>query len=210
MTWSAVVLGSGGHSKVVVDLLLGQGIGVAATIALTAAEPYRGIPALAGDEHLSDFRAADHRCVVAIGDNGARMRAAESAVRAGFAFAGVVGVGATVSPTAIVGDGTVVMNGAVVNADARLGELCIVNTGATVDHDCVIGTGAHLAPGTRLAGGVTIGAGAFLGVGAVVIPGITIGANAVVGAGAVVIRDVGAGEIVVGNPAHPVRKDRRR
>jgi UDP-perosamine 4-acetyltransferase len=209
MTWRAIVLGGGGHSKVVVDLLLGQGIDVAATIALIASEPYRGIPVLVGDDRLHDFPPDAHRCAVAIGDNGARMRAAETVVRAGFRLTGAVGRGAVISSTATIGDGTVVMNGAVVNADARLGELCIVNTGATVDHDCIIGDGVHLAPGTHIAGGVTIGRGAFLGVGAAVIPGITIGEGAIVGAGAVVIRDIEAGRTAVGNPAHSPRGSRR-
>ncbi|HEU4849366.1 MAG TPA: NeuD/PglB/VioB family sugar acetyltransferase [Terrimesophilobacter sp.] len=205
MSWSALVLGNGGHSKVVIDLLLGQGIEVAATISLSAAEPYRGVPALVGEDRLRDFSTSGHRCVVAIGDNAARMRAADSVRQAGFAVAGVVGAGAIVSPTVAIGDGTVIMNGAVVNADARIGALCILNTGATVDHDCVIGDGVHLAPGSHLAGGVTIGAGSFLGVGVSVIPGIAIGEGVVVGAGGVVVTDIESGSRVAGVPARPIR-----
>jgi acetyltransferase-like isoleucine patch superfamily enzyme len=48
--------------------------------------------------------------------------------------------------------------------------------------------------------------GATLGSGAVVVGGIRIGHEALVGAGAVVTRDVEPGEVVVGNPARPVRQ----
>jgi UDP-2-acetamido-3-amino-2,3-dideoxy-glucuronate N-acetyltransferase len=48
--------------------------------------------------------------------------------------------------------------------------------------------------------------GATLGSGAVVVGGIRIGQEALVGAGAVVTRDVEPGEVVVGNPARPVRQ----
>ena len=44
--------------------------------------------------------------------------------------------------------------------------------------------------------------GASLGSGAVIMGGIRIGTKAVVGAGAVVTKDVEAGAIVAGNPAH--------
>lgn len=49
---------------------------------------------------------------------------------------------------------------------------------------------------TRICKGVSIGAGSTI------LPGITIGEYAVVGAGSVVTKDVPAGEIWVGNPAH--------
>lgn len=48
--------------------------------------------------------------------------------------------------------------------------------------------------------------GASVGAGSTLLPGITIGENALIGAGSVVTKDVPAGEIWVGNPAHFVRK----
>lgn len=46
--------------------------------------------------------------------------------------------------------------------------------------------------------------GASIGSGATILGGVQIGREATVGAGAVVTKDVGAGETVVGNPAHPL------
>ncbi len=48
--------------------------------------------------------------------------------------------------------------------------------------------------------------GAALGSGAVVVGGVRIGQKALVGAGAVVTRDVAPGQVVVGNPARPLRQ----
>jgi UDP-2-acetamido-3-amino-2,3-dideoxy-glucuronate N-acetyltransferase len=46
--------------------------------------------------------------------------------------------------------------------------------------------------------------GAFIGAGAIVLPGLTVGKRAVVGAGAVVTKNIPAGEVWVGNPAHHI------
>ena len=51
----------------------------------------------------------------------------------------------------------------------------------------------------------TVERGATLGSGVVVGGGVRIGRGALVGAGAVVTRDVEPGEVVVGNPARPLR-----
>jgi acetyltransferase-like isoleucine patch superfamily enzyme len=53
---------------------------------------------------------------------------------------------------------------------------------------------------------VKIGPGASVCAGAIILPGIEIGARALIGAGAVVNRDVPAGELWAGVPAHYVRK----
>jgi UDP-2-acetamido-3-amino-2,3-dideoxy-glucuronate N-acetyltransferase len=47
---------------------------------------------------------------------------------------------------------------------------------------------------------------ASLGSGAVVLGGVRIGAGAIVGAGAVVTKDVGPGDVFVGNPARALRR----
>lgn len=47
---------------------------------------------------------------------------------------------------------------------------------------------------------------AWIGDSALILPGVTIGENAIVGASAVVTKDVAANTIVVGSPAHVVRK----
>ena len=108
---------------------------------------------------------------------------------------------ATVSPSASVGRGSVVMARAVINSDARVGEAVIVNSGAVVEHDCMLADASHVSPGAILTGGVRVGARAWIGAGAVILPGLSVGDDATVGAGAVVTRDVAPGSIVAGVPA---------
>ena len=195
-----VVIGAGGHAKVLVSTLIARGLPIAAVfdddeqkwgadmqgVRVSGMEPERG-----------------GRAIVGIGDNAKRMKIAK-ALR--FDWDLVVHPNAYVHPSAKLGRGTVVFAGAVVQPDAVIGEHVIVNTGATIDHDCVIGDYAHLAPGVHLAGSVHVGEGAFLGIGSVAIPGVKIGRWSTLGAGAVAIRDVPDGVVAVGVPAKILKR----
>lgn len=55
-------------------------------------------------------------------------------------------------------------------------------------------------------GKVLIKQGSFIGINSVVMPGVTIGNNSVVGASSVVIKDVPDYCVVVGNPAHVIKR----
>jgi len=110
--------------------------------------------------------------VIAVGDNAARKREAET--HAGGTFPILIGAGVFVAKSVMVGEGTVIMSGAVIQAGARIGKFCIINTGASVDHDCVLGDYVHIAPGAHLCGHVEVGEGTLVGVGVGVAPGCKI------------------------------------
>lgn len=112
---------------------------------------------------------------------------------------------AVISPSAIIGGGSLVMPGVVVNADSHTGKGVILNTTCSVDHDCKLGDFVHVSPGARLAGSVTVGSGTWIGIGASVIQNITLGNNVVVGAGAAVISNVPDNLRVAGVPATPIK-----
>lgn len=83
-----------------------------------------------------------------------------------------------------------------------------LHEGATIAQEAYLCTGSHdfSQPHIPLqTAPIIVEADAFVGARAFVLPGITLGARCVVGAMAVVTRDVAAGTVVVGNPAHVVR-----
>ena len=53
---------------------------------------------------------------------------------------------------------------------------------------------------------VHIGKNVWIGAGAIILPGVSIGDNTVIGAGAVVTKSFGSDLVIVGNPAHILRK----
>ncbi len=195
-----VVLGTGGHARVCVDVLQAAGHQVTGCVG-GAPEGALQVPHLGGDDALAGLVAHADGALVAIGDNRLRQRLAAHVSSLGYRLVTAIHPRATVAPTASIGSNVVVVAGAVVNAYARIEDGAILNTSCSVDHDCRVGAYAHVAPGVHLAGTVDVGEGAFLGVGSSVIPGRRIGAWAIVGAGSVVVRDVDAEETVYGVPA---------
>jgi UDP-perosamine 4-acetyltransferase len=209
---TAVVIGSGGHAKVVIDILREHGdITLAGCISRdTPGEAANGVPVLGGDEMLPDMlEKGVTSAIVALGDNRLRLRMLNYVISTGFDLLNAVSRHAVVSPSVRVGAGTVIMPGAIVNAETCIADGVIINTGATVDHDCHLAAGAHVGPGANLAGCVHIETGAFIGTGACVIPRMRVGAWSVVGAGAVVISDVPDNSVCAGVPARFIRSSRR-
>lgn len=202
-----VLLGAGGHAKVLLALVEAAGMrlrGVCDPALHERGESHwQGIPVLGGDDALAAADPADTPLVNGLGqrvgqDHRSRLFAALR--KRGFRFPALVHPAAWVAPTVRLAEGVQVMAGAVVQPDCQIGEDTIVNTGATIDHDCRIGRHAHVAPGATLCGGVTVADGAFVGAGATLIQGVTIGAGAIVGAGTTVVRDLPAGRRILGAP----------
>jgi len=195
-----VVIGAGGHAKVLISTLTARGFSIAAVF--DDDDTKWGMDAQ-GTRVSRIERERGGRGVIGIGDNAQRRDMARAL---NLEWQTVVHPSAFVHSSAKLGRGTVVFAGAVVQPDAVIGDHVIVNTGATIDHDCTIGDYAHLAPGVHLSGSVHVDEGAFLGIGSVVIPGVKIGRWSTLGAGAVATRDLADGVTAVGVPARELKR----
>lgn len=205
---SVLLFGAGGHAKVVAEMARALGLQVVGFLDDDEARdgsPFFGAAVIGWSRFAADGRDfAGVPVALAVGDNAARARAFDRVRGVARLSAALVHPSAWVSPTAVLGAGTVVSAAAVVNADAVVGLGVIVNTGAVVEHDVRVGDFAHLCPNSAVCGGGRIGDRALIGTGASVLPGRTVGAEARVGAGGVVATDVAGGATVVGVPARPV------
>jgi UDP-N-acetylbacillosamine N-acetyltransferase len=190
-----VVYGAGGHGLVVADAAAQAGFAIVSFVddSIETGLTVGAWPVLADRP--------DEPCIVAVGDNAARLAIVERLVESGASLSCVVHPAAVVSPLAEIGDGAYIGPGAVVNAEAMVGLGALINSGAIVEHHVQVHRCAHVAPGAVLCGSVHVGQGAMIGAGAVVLPGLTIGERAVVGGGSVVIDHVQPGQTVVGHPA---------
>ena len=198
-----IIIGAGGHAKVVADLLVATHSAVAGYLdddPVTWNTVRVGVPVLGPINSIIDYDPSGIVC--AIGDNRTRHRIVNSlSPELQARWINAIHPSAIIAPSARLGIGVVVAAGAIINADAELHDHVIVNTGATVDHDCVIASFAHVGPGCHIAGSVNIGEGAFLGIGSLVSPGRSVGQWSVIGAGATVIYDIPDHVIAKGTPA---------
>ena len=199
-----LIIGGGGHSKVVAEIAKQDGRFVLEGIIDDQAvgTQINGVEVVGNDRSLPLLYAQGCRHVhIAIGSNYTRERLALMVRILGFHVVSLISPRAIVSPSAKIGAGVVVMSGVVINAQTEIGQLSIINTGSSIDHDCKIGNSVHIAPGSTLTGNVVVGDRSFIGAGSTIIPGVTLGNDVVVGAGACVIEDIPAGVCVVGVPA---------
>lgn len=202
-----IVVGAGGHAKVVIDALRQCGEEIAGLVDDDDAKigtRVMELPVLGGDNFLSERGLGPIRLATGVAAPYRRAVIFRRFKELGFAFVNVIHPSAVVSKSADIGEGTQIMAGAVVQPDVRIGENTLVNTRASVDHDCILGAHVHVAPGATLAGRVGVGDICHIGAGATVLENIRVGIGCTIGAGAVVIRDVADGVTVAGVPARPM------
>lgn len=207
MTKPVLILGAGGHAKVLVEALLQSGVmitGITDPDPSLAGTNILGVPVL-GDDHLvHNCQTSDIFLVNGLGSVGLptrRKELFEHFQKSGYTFANVIHPSTIIASDAILGEGTQIMAGSVIQPGCRIGFNSIVNTRVSVDHDCLIGNHVHIAPGVTLSGDVQIGDCVHIGTGASMIQGISIGNNSLIAAGAVVISHVIAMTKVRGVPA---------
>lgn len=139
-----IILGAGGYGKTVWDVATQSG-------------KYDSISFL--DDNSTDSRVVgkcadyvkfispDTEIYPAFGNNSGRIDWIKRLVSEGASVPTIVHSSAYVSPTVMLGKGTVVLPKAVINTDTVVGQGVIVNCSAVIDHGCVIGDGAHICLG---------------------------------------------------------------
>jgi UDP-N-acetylbacillosamine N-acetyltransferase len=203
---SCWIVGGGGQARSAVDAAQACGIKITGLI-IPGSETASWFKGARLDEAAFLARPSLENVHVAIGDNHTRRVVSErfTATAKTVHLVSLIHPATTVSPTARIGVGALVLAGCVVNAYASVGLGATLYSGAVVEHDCTLGDYASMAPRAALGGGVSIGAGTHIGVGASVAHRITIGAGTVIGAGSAVVRDMAGGVVAYGVPARIIR-----
>lgn len=195
-----VLIGGGGHAKVVIDAIReAKNFEIYGIIdpALKIGGSLLDVKVKGADDLLPQIsRSGVRRAFISVGSIGdcePRKRIYDNLRKLGFQLPVVIHPKAVVAGDVELGAGTFVAAGAIINTGTRIGKNVIVNTSSSVDHDCTIGDFVHIAPGAVLSGGVKVGDEAHVGTGANIIQDITIGEKAFIGAGSIITNDVAKG-----------------
>lgn len=193
-----IIIGAGGHGKVIADNALKNGYTEICFVDDHATGVCMGFPIIGVTADIPEFDDGKTDFIIGIGSNEARKRIAEAY---SVNWVSLIHPSAQLGIHVSIGRGTVVMAGAIVNPCATIGEHCIINTGAIVEHDNVIGDYVHLSPRAALGGTVRLGTQTHVGLGAVVRNNIEICEMCTIGAGAVVVKSIDHSGTYVGVPA---------
>lgn len=193
------IFGTGGMGREVADLCLSMTGTEFVFVRDEPSGPIDGIEVIAPTE-LS----ANDGIVFAVGSSRDRRMLSERFP--GQPVSTVISRTAIISPSATVGEGSVVCDYSVINNGATIGRHFQANVFSQVSHDCVIGDYVTFSPRVSCNGWVCIEDDVFIGAAAVIRNGsadrrLTIGRGAVIGMGAVVTGDVRPMSKVFGVPA---------
>ncbi|MFI3155456.1 MAG: acetyltransferase [Methylococcaceae bacterium] len=202
MTKPVIILGGGGHAKVLIDILRRLNCRL-----LGIVDPNQpigsmllGLHILGADNVVLDYSETKIELVNGLGslpkDKGLRAGLFNTFNTQGYRFKTLIDPSAFIAADVELSEGVQVMAGVIIQTGTKIAENTIVNSGAIVEHDCCIGRHVHIAPGTVLSGTVDIGDHVHIGTGATIIQGINIGTGSIIGAGSVVTQDIACNRIV--------------
>ncbi len=210
-TENILIVGAGGHAKVVVDALYSEypkleNLFITDDNTSRQGTEFMGLKIttpISGSLSLMCLLNANTSYHIAIGDNHTRQDIFAKYFKGidGLSLLSVIHPAATISKFAVINAGCFIAAQAIIGPKATIGFNTIVNHGAVIDHDVTIGDHCHIAPNATLGGNVTIGNNCLVGASATVLPGRIIGENTIIGAGAVVTKDIPKNTIVKGIPA---------
>ncbi|MDF2557756.1 MAG: acetyltransferase [Bacillales bacterium] len=198
MNKNVIIIGAGGHGKVIADIIRKSGDQVLGFLDdANNLKEVCGLPVLG---KVSDYEpyCDSAQFILAIGNNHVRKEVSENMT---------VNWYTAIHPSAIlandckIGEGTVVMANSVVNSDTKIGKHCIINTGAIIEHDNRIDNYVHVSPNGTLCGTVSVGELTHIGASATVKNNIQIIGNCVIGIGAVVVKSINEPGTYIGVPA---------
>jgi sugar O-acyltransferase (sialic acid O-acetyltransferase NeuD family) len=206
---SILILGGGGHAKVLLDCLLPDKknsiLGILEVDPQLVGKTVLGIPVIGCEEDiLQNYSPSSVQLVNGVGSvciAMQRKKIFDKFKKSGYSFVNVIHPTAYIGEDVFLGEGVQLMAGSIVQPGSRIGNNVIVNTQSTIDHDCAIGDDVHLAPGVICCGDVIIGNGTHVGCGAVLLQGVKIGEQCLIAAGAVVVHDINIKSKVAGIPA---------
>jgi sugar O-acyltransferase (sialic acid O-acetyltransferase NeuD family) len=199
------VIGSGGHARSAINLLLN--IFNASRISI-----YDDSFSIHKEEKINyiplvgciDSIGSDHRIVIFIGNNFLRreyfLRFKERMVKENIFHA------KSFQEAHIkIGTSNQFFANSYVGSQVSIGDNNIINTGSIIEHEVKIGSHNHISVGVKICGRAIVGNVCLIGAGSVVLDGISICDDVTIGAGAVVTKNIIKSGVYVGVPAIKIK-----
>lgn len=194
-----IILGNGGHSRSCIDVIEAEQkyniLGIVSNDKNTVVKNY---PILGTDCDLEKLKFKCENIIIAIGsikNSILRKQKYETLKRIGFKFPTIISPIAYISPSAKIGEGSIIMHHAMVNSCSIIGNNCIINSKSLIEHDVRIGNHVHISTSAIVNGSTQIGDGTFVGSNAVTKEGLKIGKGCIISAGSFVNKNILEGKV---------------
>ena len=211
MNKNVVIIGAGGHAKVIADIIDKSKDIVVGFLddnktkgdIIIKEKQYRVIGKI-DDCTKIQLKYPEMEFVIAIGNNKVRKQIAERYENLKFYTA--IHPSGQIALDVEIGEGTVIMANTSINTSAKIRRHCIINTGAIVEHDNILEDYVHVSPNATLCGTVQIGELTHIGAGTTVRNNISICHDCIIGAGSVVVKNINEPGTYIGIPAREMIK----
>lgn len=189
MSKDVIIIGAGGHAKVIADIIYKSGDNLIGflddNLANKGKEIYLGKKVIGTTKDIEIYN--KNYFIIGIGNNSIRKKINNEN---NLKLYTAIHPSAIIAEDVKIGTGSVIMAGVVINPGTVIGKNCIINTCSSLDHDNLLEDYVHISPGVHLAGTVSVKEGTWICTGAIVKNNITIGKNNIIGAGGVVIKNI--------------------
>jgi sugar O-acyltransferase (sialic acid O-acetyltransferase NeuD family) len=195
-----IVLGAGGHAKVIIDILSQRKIKIlgVATLNNSKVENYK-FKNFTDEEVIANFDSEEINLVNGLGslpNDNKRYELSKKYLDSGYKFISIIHTSSIISKNTKILDGAQIMAGAIIGPGTNIGEGTIVNTQSSIDHDCEIKNYSHICPGVVCSGNVRVGSFVHISTGVSIINNINIGDNSIIYPGVTLAKDVPKNSIV--------------
>ena len=207
MNSKVVIIGAGGHAKVIADLVIKNNdilVGFLDDNIKKNTNIIDSNKVIGKICECSEIQKKNPeiKFVIAIGNNYMRK---EISNRYNLLYYTLIHPSAIIGINTTICEGTVIMANTVINPNTIIGKHCTINTGAIIEHDNKIGDFVHISPNATLTGTVSIGDYTHIGAGAIIKNNIKIGSDIIIGAGAVAVKEIEEPGTYVGVPAKKIK-----
>lgn len=189
-----VILGAGGHAKVILSSLLRLGKKVDYLIddkikLDSYFENYKSI----NEKNFFSFKDNNVNIFLGIGittKKNNREKIIKKFKNKGLIFKQVIDRDVKLGLNIKIMSGAQIMRGCHIGENVLINQNSIINTMSIIEHDVEIGENSHVAPGSIILGGVKIGKNTFIGAGSIIFQGVKIGADSIIAAGSIVSKNL--------------------
>ena len=200
-----IVIGSGGHARSLISLLLKKrkkNITINSISKIKLNEKIYGISLNRLD--LEKELKKNNNFYLAIGDIKLRKEYFNLLIKEKKILPNIIASSSNYSNNLKIGLGNFIGENSFIGPFVKIGSNNIINTNTSIDHESEIGSNCNISPGVTIAGRVKINDNSFLGMGASISNNITLCKNIIIGANSFVNKSINLPGKYFGNPVRRV------